>query len=226
MTSPTNFLHKSTRRSDMSEHARRHSGMSTTLYWHDSSLRSSTHGCWAPSRRATPDSSSANMPHSGICFKLTASSPIEETRRSRLASRSITGLNSLWTTVRSKSNDPPSTRHKRQRPHSTSSVDVTSLDGRYCPRSNFQARCQSSHSKVEPQPDLSAFVPEYLDEPPPYSSPVKDSHEIIDWAAHFDSTPLLTRTVSPHTSPAIQEVRSPATPVGGVWDRVASRVSG
>ena len=209
----------------MSEHAIRHSGMSTTLYWHDSGLRSSTHGCWAPSRPTTPDPSSARTPHSGVCFKFTASSPVNETRRSRLTSRSITGLNTLWTTVRSKSNDPPSAQHKRQRPHSTSAVDLTSLDGRYCPRSNHPAPHQASRSKVETRPDLSAFVPEYLDEPPPYSSPVRDGHEIIDWVAHFDSTPLLTRTVSPHTSPAIQKVGSPTTPVGGAWDRVALRVS-
>ena len=200
----------------MSEHARRHSA---ALYWHDSGRH------WAPSRSTAMDSSSASTPYSGVSFKFTASSPVEETRRSRLASKSITGLNSLWTTLRSKSNDPPSKRQKPQRPHSTSSVDVSSLDVWHSPQSYLQAQCQFLHSRGDTRPDLSALVPDYLSDPPPYSSPIREVQEVIDWKAHFDSNPLLTRTLSPHTSPAIQDVRSPAAEGGGAWERAARRLS-
>jgi hypothetical protein len=219
MASATNFLHESTRRSESSEHVRRHSDVGTTLYWHDCGPYSAAHGYWA-----TTMSSPSSAPNSDVSFRITSPSPVEEERRSRLATKSVTGFHSLFTSIRSKSNNPPSRREMRQPPHSTSSTDISSLDARYCPRSYLETPQQSSHRKVQTTPDLSALVPDYLDDPPPYSSPVREHREAIDWKTHFDRTPILTRTVSPHSSPAIQDVMSPQTSVGGAWDRVARRL--
>jgi hypothetical protein len=222
MSSATIFLHDSPTNSDRNESTRKHSAIGSTLYWHETRPG---HGYWAPSNFATTDSSAAAVPHYNLSAHFTPASPVEEHRRSQLASKSFTGLNSLWAPLRSNSNDPTSKRQKRQRPHSTSSVDISSLDVRYSPRSYFQAPLQSSNGKLDTRPDLSAFVPDYLDLPPPYSSPVREHQEVIDWKAHFDRTPLLTTTVSPHSSPAIQDVMSTGTSVGGAWDHVSRRLN-
>jgi hypothetical protein len=198
----------------------------TTQYWHDSGLPSASQGHWAPSGLATTGSSLASTPYSGVSLKFTTLSSVKEPRSSRLVSKSIPGLNSLWTSFRSKSNDPPSVRQKRQRPHSTSCVDISSLDVRCSPRSYPQASCQSLHDKPSTQADLSALVPDYLDLPPPYASPVRECQEVIDWKTHFERTPLLITTVSSHSAPTIQDVVSAGTPLEGAWDRVAQRLNG
>lgn len=224
MTSTILFPRDVRSRSNTSGSTRWHPSMSTTLYWHDNDLQSTSRPHWAPLRLQTTKSSSASMSHSSVSFKFTASSPTEENGRGRLVSKSSTGLNSLWTSLRSKSNDPHSKRQKQRRPHSTSSVGAPSLDVRYSSHTYLQDPYQFSHSNADTRPDLSSLVPDYLDEPPPYSSPVREGREVIDWKAHFDNTPLPSRTIFPYTSPAIQDVRSPTAPVEGVWDRVARRV--
>jgi hypothetical protein len=218
MASTAIFLSDSPRRSDRNEHIRRHSASGTTLYWHDSGLRTASQGHWVPSGLATTGSSNASTPCSGVSIKPTTSPSVKEPRRSHLASKSILRLNLLWTGFRSKSNDPPPARQKRQRPHSTSCVDVSSLDVSYSPRGYLQASFQSLQDKPSTHADLSALVPDYLDLPPSYSSPIRERHEVIDWKAHFERTPLLTTTVSSHSTPVIQDVVSPGTPLGGDCD--------
>jgi hypothetical protein len=225
MASTSIFLHDLPRRSDRNEHIRGHSASGTTLYWHDSGLRSASHGYWAPSGSATTGSSTASTRCSGVSVKFTTSPSVNEPRRSRLASKSILGLNLLWIGFCSKSNDPPYARQKYQRPHSTSCVDVSSLDVSYSPRSYLQASYRSLHDKPSTHADLSTLVPDYLDLPPTYSSPIRERHEAIDWKAHFERTPLLTTTVSPHSTPAIQDVVSLGTPLGEAWDYVGQRLS-
>jgi hypothetical protein len=202
---------------------RRHFDSGTTLY--DSGLPSASQGHRAPSELATTGSSLASTPYSGVSVESTTLSSVKEPRSSCLASKSISGLNLLWTSLRSKSNNPPSTRQKRQRPHSTSCVDISSLDVRYSPRSYPQASCQSLHDKPSTQADLSALVPDYLDLPPPYSSPARERQEVIDWRAHFERTPLLTTTASSDSAPTIQDVAPAETPLEGAWDRVAQRLN-
>jgi hypothetical protein len=215
MASTTIFLHDLPRRSDRNEHIRRHSTSGTT---HDSSLRSTSQGHWAPSESATTGSSIASTPSSGVSIKFTTSSSAKESRRSHLAPKPILGLNLLWTGFRCKSNDPPSARQKYQHPHSTSCVDLSSLDVSYSPRGYLQASPQSLQDKTSTQADLSTLVPDYLDLPPSYSSPIRERHEVIDWKAHFERTPLVTTTISSHSTPVIQDVVSPTTPLGGAWD--------
>lgn len=200
--------------SERNEYTRTHSATGTTLYWHDSDRRWISHGHWA-----TTDTS-----YSSVALNLTSSSSVEERRGRRLASKSLVGLNSLWTTIHGKSNDPPSKRHKRQRPCSTIHVDISSLDVTYSPPRHLQAPFQSSHHRTEARPDISALVPDYLDLPPPYLSAVQERQEVIDWRDYFDRTPLLT-TVYPHSSAAMQDVLSPGMSEGGAWDRVARRLN-
>lgn len=202
----------------MSGYSRRHDATGTTLYWHDGDPH--VRGHWM-----TKVSSPAVAPSSDISFQITSASPVEEHRRSRLASKSITGLHALFAAIRSRSNDPPSRRQRRQRPHSASSIDTASLEASSSPRSSLRAAHQSLPRNLDVRPDLSALVPDYLDDPPPYSSPVRERLEVIDWKAHFDKTPILTRTVATHSSPAIHDVMSPGSPVVGAWDRVARRLS-
>jgi hypothetical protein len=215
MASTTIFLHDLPRISDRNEHIRRHSTSGTT---HDSGLRSAGQGHWAPSELATTGSSTASTPSSGVSIKFTTSSSAKESRRSHLAPKPILGLNLLWTGFRCKSNDPPSVRQKYQHPHSTSCVDLSSLDVSYSPRGYLQASHQSLQDKSSTQADLSTLVPDYLDLPPSYSSPIRGRHEVIDWKAHFERTPLVTTTISSHSTPVIQDVVSPTTPLGGAWD--------
>jgi hypothetical protein len=211
MASAALFLHDLPRRSDRNEHARRYSTSSTTLYWHDSGLQSAGQGHWPPSRLATTDSSTASTPF--------ATSPsAKEPRRSRLASKSILGLNLLWTGFCSKSNDPSVARQSHQHLRSTSRVDISSLDASYSPQNYLQASYPSLHDRPNTKADLSTLVPDYLDLPPPYSSPTRERQEVIDWKAYFERTPLLTTTATPHSTPAIQDVVSPATPLGGTGD--------
>lgn len=225
MASTAIFLDGLPRRSDRNEHVRKHVDSATTLYWHDSGLPSASQGHSAPSGLATTGSSLTSTPYSGVSVKFTTLSSVKEPRSSRQASKSTAGLNSLWTSFRSKSNDPPSLRQKHHRPHSTSCVDISSLDVRCAPRSYPRAPCQSLHDKPSTQADLSALVPDYLDLPPPYSSPFRERQEVIDWKAHFERTPLLTTTVSSHSAPTIQDVVSAETPLEGAWYRVAQRLN-
>jgi hypothetical protein len=224
MASTAIFLNDLPRRSDRNEHMRKHFDSGTTLCRHDSGLPSASRGHWAPSGLATTGSSLASTPYSGVSVKFTTLSSVKEPRSSRPASKPIPGLNSLWTSFRSKSNDPPPVRQKHQRPHSTSCVDISSLNVRYSPRSYPQASSQPLHGKPSTQADLSALVPDYLDLPPPYSSPFRERQEVIDWKAHFERTPLLITTVSSHSAPTIQDVVSAGTPLEGAWDRVAQRL--
>src|ERR1700722_16027296 len=210
------------RRSDRNEHMGRHFDSGTM---HDNGLPSASQGHLAPPGLATTGSSLASTPCSGVSVEFTTLSSVKEPRSSRLASKSISGLNLLWTSFRSKSNDPPSARQKRQRPHSTSCVDISLLDVRYSPRSYPQASSQSLHDKPNTQADLSALVPDYLDLPPPYSSPARERQEVIDWRAHFERTPLLTTAASSHSAPTIQDVAPAGTPLEGAWDRVAQRLN-
>jgi hypothetical protein len=195
MASTAILLHESPRRSQRSEHARKHSLSST------------------------------RAPCSQLSLNVTSPSPVEEHRTSLLATKSITGLHTLFATIRSKSNDPQSRPPKHPCPHSASSIaDISSLDVSYRATSSVQARQQPSNRKPDVRPDLSVLVPDYLDDPPPYSSSIRERQEVIDWKAHFDRTPILTRTVSPHAFPAIHDVMSPATSSGGAWDRAARRL--
>jgi hypothetical protein len=225
MASTAGSLNDLPRTSERNEHLRRHSASGTTLYCHDSGFPSASQGHLAPPGLATTSSSLASTSYSGVSVKSSTSLSVEEPRRSRLASKSIQGLNSFWTSFRSKSSDPPSAHRRRQRPHSTSSVDVSSLDVRYCPRSYLQAPYQSLHDNPTTQADLSSLVPDYLDLPPPYSSPLRERQEVIDWKAHFERTPLLITTASSHSAPTIQDVVSARTPLEGAWDRVAQRLN-
>src|SRR5438128_2191937 len=147
MTFSTIFVHDLPRRSDRNEHIRRQSASGTTLYWHDSNLRSASQGYWAPPELATTGSSSASTPCSGVSVKLTTSLSIKEPRRSYLMPKLILGLSLLRTGFRRKSNDPPSARQKYQRLLSTSCVDVSSLNASYSPRSYRQASHQSLQDK-------------------------------------------------------------------------------
>jgi hypothetical protein len=196
--------------------------MGTTSYWHDC-------GPHVQDYWATTVPSPASAPYSDVSFQITPASPVEERRRDRLATKSNKGLHSVFAAIRSKSNDPPSGRQRRQHRHSTTSIDTSSLEASYSPRSSLQAPYQSSPRKPEVRPDLSALVPDYLDDPPPYSSPVREREEVIeeviDWKAHFDRTPILTRTSYLHSSPTMQDMLSPGASVGGAWDRIARRLS-
>jgi hypothetical protein len=215
------LLHESPRRSQRSEHARRPSPKGTTLDWHDCGPRDVNCGSCA-----TTVPSSTRAPRSNVSLQATSPSAVEEQRSSRLAAKPITGFHTLLASIRRKPNDPQSRRPKHQRAHSTSSTaNISSLDVGEQPPSSVQAAQQPSSGKPEVNPDLSALVPDYLDDPPPYSSPIRERQEVIDWKAHFDKTPILTRMVSPHSFPAIEDGMSLATLSEGAWDRVAGRLS-
>lgn len=220
MTSTTP-QHGSSRRSEGSESNRRDFAAGSTLYWHDCVPHDAGDGYWATTFSSPPCATSSRG-----SLGIRSPSPVEEHRRGRLAAKSITGLHTLVTTIRSKCNHPQAGTQKPQRLRSTSSfAGVSSHDTGNSPWSHLPLRQQSSQLKPDVRLDLSALVPDYLDDPPPYSSPVHERQEVIDWRAHFARTPILTRTISPHSSPAIERVVSPATSSGGAWDRVARRLN-
>lgn len=199
-------------RSDRIDSARRHCN-TATMY-----ERGSRPGYCATSGQATKDLLPASTSYSGVSVTFTSGLPVDENRRSR------SGLTYLWTTLRNKSYGTHYKYQKRQCQYSISCADSSSLDVMYSRQSYVQASCRSADCKPAARADVSALVPDYLDDPPPYSDVTREREDEIDWQAHFDKTPLLTTTVSRHSSPAVQDVISPGAPVGGAWDRVARRV--
>ena len=180
------------------------------------------HGYWA-----NTVSSPTHAPCSHRALHVTLPSPMEKQRSSRLAAKSVTGLHTLFATIRGRSDNPSSRPRHRPRPHSTSSLGrISSLHaGCRAPPGPLAVPRELSNYPPDVRPDLSALVPDYLDDPPPYSSPVRENQEAIDWQEYFDRTPIRTRTASPYSSPAIQDVMSPPTSPRDAWDRVAKRLS-
>jgi hypothetical protein len=218
----TILLHDSPRRPQRSEHADGHYClMGTAVSWYDGGPRDANHGYWA--NTVSPPT---HAPCSHLALQVTLPLPVEKYRTSRLAAKSMTGLHTLFATIRGRSDNPPSRPPNHPRPHSSSSIaNIFSLHAGGPAPGAVTAPRRRSNCTPDVRPDLSALVPDYLDDPPPYSSPIRERQEVIDWQAYFDRTPIQTRTVSPHSSPAIQDVTSPTTSSGAAWDRVARRLS-
>jgi hypothetical protein len=216
MASPTIVLHPSPRLPQGSEHAREHTGLAIDA----------RHGYCAKTV-SSPTHAPCSHPTLQVTLQVTLPSRMEKQRNSRLAAKSMTGLHTLFATIRGRFNNPSSRPSHRPRSHSTSSLGrISSLQaGRRTPPGSVAAPREPSNYPPDVSPDLSALVPDYLDDPPAYSSPVRENQEVIDWQEYFDRTPIRTRTPSPYSHPAIQDVVSPPASPRDAWDRVAKRLS-